>query len=279
MSLRSLFPSCLIAVLAMGCAARGPAPKAAQKPPPSQVTLPRTVVTPTDAATIPELYERAKARLAAGDAARRPPSSIGSTRSTNRPARADALYGGARPPSRPGSQGRRRALRALGAPFSRACVRARRAARSIRLFAYLGAGEKPRTQASVCTLPDLRPIESIVALGAKALLLVSLGEAEKATFQIEKARTIVEEHRLDAAGSIPRALAQLYFALGEARRLRGESIRFDPVPDNIAQTLEERCQLLLDAQSLSDAMRAYDAHWSAMAGYRVGELYRSCTRT
>jgi hypothetical protein len=33
--------------------------------------------------------------------------------------------------------------------------------------------------------------------------------------------------------------------------------------------------LLLDAQSAySDAMRAYDAHWSAMAGFRVGELYQ-----
>ena len=40
--------------------------------------------------------------------------------------------------------------------------------------------------------------------------------------------------------------------------------------------LEQRCQLLLDAQSAySDAMRAYDPHWSAMSGYRVGQLYQS----
>jgi hypothetical protein len=47
------------------------------------------------------------------------------------------------------------------------------------------------------------------------------------------------------------------------------------VPENFAAALEQRCQLLLDAQgAYSDAMRAYDAHWSAMAGYRVGELYQ-----
>jgi len=54
-----------------------------------------------------------------------------------------------------------------------------------------------------------------------------------------------------------------------------ERIRFAPVPSDFAAVLEQRCQLLLDAQSAySDAMRAYDAHWSAMAGFRVGELYQ-----
>jgi len=39
--------------------------------------------------------------------------------------------------------------------------------------------------------------------------------------------------------------------------------------------LEQRCQGLLDAQSAySDAMRSYDAHWAAMSGYRVGQLYQ-----
>jgi hypothetical protein len=47
------------------------------------------------------------------------------------------------------------------------------------------------------------------------------------------------------------------------------------VPPNFAEVLEQRCQLLLDAQSAySDAWRAHDAHWSTMAGFRVGELYQ-----
>ena len=67
----------------------------------------------------------------------------------------------------------------------------------------------------------------------------------------------------------------MYFALGELRRMRAERIHFVPVPENFGAALEQRCQLLLDSQSAySDAMRAYDSHWSAMAGYRVGELYQ-----
>jgi hypothetical protein len=93
---------------------------------------------------------------------------------------------------------------------------------------------------------------------------------------IEKARTVVERERFDAAGRIPRDVAQLYYALGEVRRLRAARIVFVPVPEDFAVVLERRCQLILDAQSsYSDAMRAEDAHWSAMAGYRVGELYQS----
>ena len=43
--------------------------------------------------------------------------------------------------------------------------------------------------------------------------------------------------------------------------------------------VEQRCQGLLDAQSaFTDAMRSYDAHWSAMAGYRVGQLYQQLHR-
>jgi hypothetical protein len=46
------------------------------------------------------------------------------------------------------------------------------------------------------------------------------------------------------------------------------------LPSNFGADLERRCQFLLDAQgAYSDAMRAYDAHWSSMAGYRVAELY------
>jgi hypothetical protein len=85
---------------------------------------------------------------------------------------------------------------------------------------------------------------------------------------------IVDELQLDRAGRIPRDLAALYFAQGEARRRKAEGVKLSPDPATFATRLEERCQLLLSAQSsYSDSMRAYDAHWSAMAGYRVGELY------
>jgi xanthine/CO dehydrogenase XdhC/CoxF family maturation factor len=86
---------------------------------------------------------------------------------------------------------------------------------------------------------------------------------------------VVDLHQLDAAGRISRDLAQLYYALGELRRVKAERIVFQPMPPNFGAVLEERCQLLLDAQSAyADSMRAYDAHWSAMAGYRTTELYQ-----
>jgi hypothetical protein len=46
------------------------------------------------------------------------------------------------------------------------------------------------------------------------------------------------------------------------------------MPVDFTQTLEDRCQLILDAQgAYSQAMRSHDAHWSSMSGVKVGELY------
>jgi hypothetical protein len=118
-------------------------------------------------------------------------------------------------------------------------------------------------------------MEEVVAYGGKALALVADGDDVRALSFVERGRDVVERHQLDAAGRIPRDLAQLYYALGEVYRLRGERIRFVPTPANLAATLEQRCQLVLDAQrAYSDTWRAYDAHWSSMAGFRVGELYQ-----
>jgi hypothetical protein len=69
------------------------------------------------------------------------------------------------------------------------------------------------------------------------------------------------------------------FALGEVRRRKSERITFSPLPPNFADVLEQRCQGLLDAQNAyTEAMRSFDAHWSAMAGYRVGQLYQQLHR-
>src|SRR5262249_36763758 len=108
----------------------------------------------------------------------------------------------------------------------------------------------------------------------RGLELLALERQSEAEYFIAKGMEIVDQLELDRAGRIPRDLAQLYFALGEARRRRAEQARLSPDVKEVAAALERRCQLLLDAQSAySDSMRAYDAHWSTMAGYRVGELY------
>lgn len=121
---------------------------------------------------------------------------------------------------------------------------------------------------------ELSDFERIAVLSARALALLEGGEDQQASYFIEKGRDIVESRQLDAAGRVPRDLAQLYYALGELRRLRASRIVFQPMPPNFGAALEARCQLLLDAQSAySDSMRAYDSRWSAMAGFRTTELY------
>jgi hypothetical protein len=106
------------------------------------------------------------------------------------------------------------------------------------------------------------------------MALIQNGLLDDASYHVEKARSLIESRGLHRAERVSRDIAQAYFALGELRRLAGEAIQFKPLPQDFATALEKRCQLLLDAQSAyADSMRAYDAHWSAMAGYRVGELY------
>ncbi len=143
----------------------------------------------------------------------------------------------------------------------------------VHLEQYSEAGEAAGQVLS--RFDDLRPLENVALYGAKALELTARGEDDGAMRWVARGQNLVDAHGFDAPGPIPRDLSQLYFALGEVRRLRAERIDFDPVPSDFPQVLEQRCQLLLDAQSAySDAMRAYDAHWSAMAGFRIGELYQ-----
>jgi len=149
--------------------------------------------------------------------------------------------------------------------------------RALRLLTYLEhyarAGELAELTAA--KYPGLQGTSQIAVLSARALSRLALGDDVQAEYFVSKARDIIERENLDAAGRVPQELAPVYFALGELRRLRAERIHFVPVPENFGAALEQRCQLLLDAQSAySDAMRAYDAHWSAMAGFRVGELYQ-----
>lgn len=149
--------------------------------------------------------------------------------------------------------------------------------RALRLLTYLEqyqrAGELAELTAT--KYKDLLSFDQIAVFAARALARLAQGDDVQADTFISKARDIIERENLDAAGRVPTELAPVYFALGELRRIRAERIHFNPVPENFAGALEQRCQLLLDAQSAySDAMRAYDAHWSAMAGFRVGELYQ-----
>jgi len=274
-----------IALVSCGAAAReadvsprSPEPRARAQGP-STIHVERTVVTPKEVASLSELYARAERDLAAG-------------RAREAAEGFERVYG-----LEPAGKLADSAL--LQAGFSWEHVVDREAAlaryeelarrfpdrllaregllRSLRLLAFLEHWERAGALADVFLshYRDPRPFESIVAYSAKALSYVAAGDVDSAGIWVEKGRDIIEARQLDAAGKISRDVAQVYFALGEIRRIKAERIRFVPLPPDFAAVLEQRAQLLLDAQSAySDTMRAYDAHWSAMAGYRVGELYQ-----
>jgi hypothetical protein len=150
------------------------------------------------------------------------------------------------------------------------------ALRASRLEAYLEQwSQLSATADQLLARPHLSPLHRIEALGAKALAVVESGDPDGAERFISKGRDVIEEMRLGEGGKVPFEVAQIYFALGEVRKVRSEAITFVPLPVNFAEALEQRCQGLLDAQSAySDAMRSYDAHWAAMSGFRVGELFQ-----
>lgn len=282
--MRLAVPLSLIFTVACGSGARAPAsPRAPGDPagpaPSDPVVLPRTVITPGSAGDIDELFAQASERQAAGAAAE-------AARGFDRvyrldpagPRAAEALHQGGLSHEQAGDRNTSlQRFEQLASRFPKHALARDALLRAIRLACFLERWRRcgEASELFMTRYPDRDYLESIVAHGGKALWLVSEGDVDGASYNIEKARTLVEEHRLDAAGKIPRDVAQLYFALGEVRRLRAEKIRFNPMPANFPAALEERCQFLLDAQSAySDSMRAHDAHWSAMAGYRVGELYQ-----
>lgn len=258
-------------------AAHGPG----QAPPP--VEVPRTVITPSRASSIPELLREAAALAAAerfAEAAAaydrayelEPEGSYGD----------EALWGAGDAYDRGNDLEKAVARYQLLVQRSPDGARGHQAMlRATRLLVFLGryapAGlYAERLLEHAASLGDF---ERIAVYSARALSLLEQGEEERASYFIEKGRDIIDSRQLDAAGRVPRDLAQLYYALGESRRLKAERILFEPMPPDFVALLEQRCQLLLDAQSAySDAMRAYDAHWSAMAGFRTTELYERLHR-
>jgi tetratricopeptide (TPR) repeat protein len=124
----------------------------------------------------------------------------------------------------------------------------------------------------------------LLAHGARGLANVELAttaeEEDRAMREIGKGLDLIEANHLDAAGRVAPAVAQVWFALGEVRRKRSERVTFDNVQStSFIARLDARCDLLIAAQSsYTDAIRSEDPRWSAMAGVRVGEMYRRIHR-
>lgn len=126
---------------------------------------------------------------------------------------------------------------------------------------------------------DLALLEAVEMRGMRALGLVEQDLVDDAQREVSMARDIIERERFGEAGKPPIELAVVWFALGEVRRKKSELFVFDPLPPNFGEALERRCQGLLDAQrAYTDTMRSLDARWTAMAGYRLGQLYQDLYR-
>jgi hypothetical protein len=126
---------------------------------------------------------------------------------------------------------------------------------------------------------DLDDVDRIVALGARGLARVEVGDdanGAKASRDILDGLELADQLHYGARDVLPVAVAQLRFALGELRRVRSERIRFDPMPADFLGDLDARCAGLLQAQeAYALAVRSVDPHWAAMAGYRVGTMYQA----
>jgi hypothetical protein len=129
---------------------------------------------------------------------------------------------------------------------------------------------------------DIEDLDRIVALGARGLARVELDELSevspslRASEDIHDGLDLADRFHYGERDVLPVAVAQLQFALGELRRVRSERIQFDPMPPDFLDKLDERCAGLLEAQAAyAQAVRSVDPHWAAMAGYRVGAMYRA----
>jgi tetratricopeptide (TPR) repeat protein len=246
---------------------------------PTEVRVPRQLITPTETTSVSELYARGESQAKLGKFREAAADFDRAFALEPRGERApDALFRAAEAfdlvPEHREALARYEQTARL---FPEHALGREALVRSIRLLAYLEewprAGELSDLFLSREKAP--KPFELVVAHSGKALALIADGDDVKALASVERARDVIERHGLDLAGRLPRDLAQVYYALGEIRRVRAERIALAPVTPDFLALLEKRCQLILDAQSAySDTMRAYDSHWSAMAGFRVGELYQ-----
>lgn len=279
-----------LVLLSPGCASEVSTSRAAQVPVPEyrELRVDHLVVTAGESLSAFELLQRGKNALDRGDApAAARDLDLVVEQDPRGPWTEEALYVGARAHEESGDHlGAAQRFARVAREFPKGEFTRDAYVRAVRVFVFLEQWDTAGrlSHAFVEKYRERLPREEVVVQSAIALAeLARAGQSAlartKAQVPLMRARSVIERYRLDGAGDIPRDLAQVYFAKGELLRLEGESVGFDPLPGDFADQFERRAQLLLDAQSAySDVMRAYDAHWTAMAGFRVGELYQRLHR-
>jgi tetratricopeptide (TPR) repeat protein len=247
------------------------------------MTVDRTIVTPSSAQTVGELHTRAVAKAAAGD--HKSALELFDRVLTLDPGgqwEPSALLGAAIAADESSAQQgeRQRALDYLDRlihQYPSSPQYQQGLLRTMRLAGYLERWGLAAEAASAALVgPPLTPSHQVLALGVRGLAVLQQGSAAEAEPDIARAIDAAHSTAEELPDQIPTDWAPAFFASGEARRLRAEGITFLPLPPNFGAALEARAQLLLDAQrDYSVVLRARDAHWSTMAGVRIGEMYES----
>jgi tetratricopeptide (TPR) repeat protein len=94
--------------------------------------------------------------------------------------------------------------------------------------------------------------------------------------QLGRGEVLAESLSLSFQTRLPLEAVPFFLIKGDALRKAAARITFDPFPAEFPAALEERCALLLMAQSAySEAMRANSAEYSARAGERIADLYQA----
>lgn len=147
--------------------------------------------------------------------------------------------------------------------------------RSTRLLTFLERYREAEARARTVALEGRAPMEQVALLAARALGALESDREQDAERDVSAARALLDPLGIEHLDKIPLDVAALSFAQGELLRRQAARVRFDPLPTDFAQALENRCSLLLQAQGFySESMRAQSAHYSAMAGVRVAQLYQ-----
>lgn len=257
-----------------GCASAGASPEPKS---PNQIEVPTTIVSPEGVENVEELLARADREFSLDhfeEAARLYERVVEYDLSGKYHGR--GLLGAGESLDRAGEPERalanyERFLGAIPASPERETIEVR----VVRLLTYLERYEQAETRARGISLDRRAPLERVAILAARAHGALVRGQVSDAERDISQGRGILEGLGVAHVETLPLDGAALFLALGELRRFQAGEVRFDPFPADFGQELERRCQLLLDAQSAySETMKAKNAHYSAMAGVRVGQLYQ-----
>lgn len=267
---------CLAALGVAGCSgAAAQPPKRAPEP----IELPATIVTPHSVARIDEILAQAEEHAEQG----RDAQAIALfhqviTLDTSGVYRRKALFGLGFVHDRAGSieEATDAYVRAatLGRLGDSESDEAR--VRAVRLLLFADRFREADELARPLDPKTRSPLEEASLRAARAQGDLSRGDEDAAEAEIARGRAALDAAGLGQLVDVPLDVAALQYARGELLSRRASQIRFNPLPEDFAAALEQRCQLILDAQAAySEAMKSKSAQYAAKSGVRVGELYQS----